>query len=254
MKYRHSKKRPPIPDVPSPKTPKTGVDSIPKPSNWVFSFQYFNQTRYFGLERTDPSWFVSLLERLRDLCKEDRERFFRDIHQKDSNRYHEIDWNAKNIPISRRDLDWLPRDIIENETEFPFWQFHISRALGRVVGFWTDYDTIFNIVLLDPFHNIQPSKHPHNYKVTDCDSLHCHYSSLLLDIEGLCRHDCKASDCDVIQSLRQLPYQKHNGANFLYCSLDDEYIKELNELLRTRSLRDIIELGILAADSEKEVN
>lgn len=33
-------------------------------------------------------------------------------------RCHPIDWSAKNIPIQRKDLDWLPKEILDNETDF----------------------------------------------------------------------------------------------------------------------------------------
>jgi hypothetical protein len=43
---------------------------------------------------------------------------------------------AKNIPIQRIDFDWIERKILENEDEYPFLQFQVSTALGRVVGFF----------------------------------------------------------------------------------------------------------------------
>ena len=43
--------------------------------NWSFSFRYYSQAEYFGLGETSTKWFVSLLERLRDLCKENIDSF-----------------------------------------------------------------------------------------------------------------------------------------------------------------------------------
>lgn len=79
--------------------------------NWSFSFRYYSQAEYFGLGETSTKWFVSLLERLRDLCKENIDSFFKDYGVKDANRYHKINWDAKNIPISRNEIDWVDKNI-----------------------------------------------------------------------------------------------------------------------------------------------
>jgi hypothetical protein len=59
----------------------------------------------------------------------------------------------QNIPIPKEQIDWLG-DYASDEYEFV--QFHVSKALGRVVGFFDEEQT-FQIVLFDPFHNIQPA-------------------------------------------------------------------------------------------------
>ncbi|MBU0695986.1 MAG: hypothetical protein KKE39_05605, partial [Bacteroidetes bacterium] len=125
---------------------------------WSFSFRYFNQSEYFGLGEIDSKWFVSVINRLRDLGKEDIESFIKDHRVKDSNRYHKIDWDANNIPIKREDIYWVDKNIIENEEDYPFFQFQVSKGLGRVIGFWKEDYSAFFIVLLDPKHNMQPSK------------------------------------------------------------------------------------------------
>ena len=48
-------------------------------------------------------------------------------------RCHPIDWSAKNIPIQRKDLDWLPKEILDNETDFPIMQFSITKKYGGVL-------------------------------------------------------------------------------------------------------------------------
>ena len=80
-------------------------------------------------------------------------------------RFHQINWGQKNCPMSREELDWLPKGYLDNADSFPMCQFQISMALGRIVGFW-DENNVFNVVLLDPLHNIQPSK-DYGYKVDD---------------------------------------------------------------------------------------
>ncbi len=152
------------------------VLSNPKVVNWTFSFRYWRQVDFFGLSGAESKWFVSLLEKLKELSYFEVEKFVEDSSQKSAWRYHPINWSQKNIPIKRDDLEWVDTQYLENEDEFPLLQFQISRALGRVVGFW-DEKKIFNIVLLDPLHNIQPSK-SHSYRVDKTGILGCEYSSI----------------------------------------------------------------------------
>ena len=137
---------------------------------WSFSFKYFRQIDYFGIDGMQNKWFISLLEKLQELSNYDVNLLAVNIPLKNANRYHIINWDAKNIPIKRSDIDWIEKDIIDNEEDFPFFQFQLSKALGRIVGFWeSDYST-FNIVLLDPKHNLQPSKR-FDYKVDNTSIL-----------------------------------------------------------------------------------
>lgn len=61
---------------------------------------------------------------------------------RDAYRFHPIDWAAKNIPIQRMDFDWIERKILENVDEYPFLQFQVSTALGRVIGFFDEIEMI----------------------------------------------------------------------------------------------------------------
>lgn len=62
------------------------------------------------------------------------------------------------------------------------YQFQLSTSKGRVVGYWDK--NIFNIVLLDPEHNLQPSK-DHNYSVDQCFPIKNEYEELCEKIESL---------------------------------------------------------------------
>lgn len=73
-------------------------------------------------------------------------------------------------------MSWIYKDYLENEEDFPLYQFQISMANGRVVGFF-DENWVFNIVLVDPNHNMQPSK-DYDYRVTPCFPLDNHYECL----------------------------------------------------------------------------
>lgn len=233
-----------VPVVNLPRIP----DNLKKAPKWAFSFKYFNQVQYFGLSESDPKWFVALLNRFRDLCKQDIESFFRDYTTRDAYRYHRIDWDAKNIPIQREECNWIEKHYLHNDVEYPFIQFQISQSLGRVIGFWDEGHTVFHIVLLDPLHNMQPAK-SFGYKVDDCYPLSCHHSSLLIDIERLKQKQCSLEGCHLYQGILTLP-TRLNNTNIVMGHLEDEYMERLEKAKTKFSLSEIIEFGLLMAEEE----
>ncbi|MGE7415460.1 hypothetical protein [Methylobacterium tarhaniae] len=160
--------------VPPPaQAPKAG--RIPQPKRWTFSFQYWRQIEFFGVDQCNKGWFISFLDRLAELSRMSIEDFLKSHAQQDALRYHEINWNHKNVPIRRDDIDWI--GPIRQSEDFAFFQFQVSTALGRVVGFF-DENEIFQIVLLDPLHNIQPSGN-FDYRVRTTHPGQCHLSALI---------------------------------------------------------------------------
>lgn len=220
------------------------LDKGKSQQNWSFSFRYYSQSEYFGLGGISSKWFVSLLERLRDLCKEDIDNFFRDHKIKDANRYHKINWDAKNIPIRRSDITWVDKNVIDNEDDFPFFQFQISTGLGRIIGFWDENYRFFNIVLLDPKHNMQPSK-DYDYKVDDTSIENCEFTSLLIDIDNIKGLNCLIDGCLCKEELNKLP-TKLNRGRFVYFQLDEEYYEEFLAKTKNKSVKEIVELGLLS--------
>ena len=130
-----------------------------------FSFRYFTQQEYFGIGEQDAAWLTNLLERVKDLSGKTRS-ILENPTERDAYRLHPIDWAAKNCPITIEDLVSLPNVIKENVEDDFFWQFQLSKGTGRVVGFFNENSSIFYVVLLDPKHNIQPSK-DYGYSVDD---------------------------------------------------------------------------------------
>lgn len=237
-----SKYKPVLQDVKPSKKPVLGKD-IKDQLTWSFSFKYFNQTDYFGLGETDAKWFVSVIERLRDLGKEDIDTFIKDHRIKDANRYHKINWDATNIPIKRDEINWVDKIIIENEEDYPFFQFQVSKGLGRVIGFWKEDYSAFFIVLLDPKHNMQPSKY-FNYKVDDTSILPCEYTSLLCDIDEIRGIKCSNIECDCRKKLDNLPTNLNRG-RFVYFQLDEDFYNEFIQVTKNKSIREIIENGLI---------
>lgn len=207
-----------------------------------YSFKYFHQIKYFGLENIDAGWFVSLIEKLKSFGNNHPEELAKNHALKDAWRYHIIDWNSKNIPIQRKDLNWIEKEIIENEEEFPIWQFQVSTARGRIIGFW--YEAIFYIILLDPFHNMQPSA-AFNYKVDDCYPKNTLYDSLMMDIENALSEKCHSEEaCPVMKKLKFAP-SNQNQSNALVAYIDDDYLAQLNEILEKKSFSDLIKELVL---------
>ena len=230
----------------------TGIQKVQKPiptklseKNWAFSFEYFRQIEYFGLDRSEPKWFVSLLDRLKDLSQKERASIFSDRNTKTFYRYHKIDWASKNIPIKKSDLNWVKSVYLDNDEDYPFHQFQISTGNGRVIGFWNEDHTIFYIVLLDPLHNLQPSGN-YNYAVDDCYPLSCEYSSLQNDIHNLMIEKPKCADCNIKLRISKIP-TRMNQSTAIVGYLDNEFLELYEKVSHEKSLSEILQIGILNA-------
>src|SRR4051812_27706232 len=100
----------------------------------VFSFKYLDCGHpEFSYAGKDGSYFVKLIERIRDLSSWK----ISDLcsHKGKSVRNHEIDWNHPNI--SQKGFSVPGRSDVDDKA----WQFQVSKSLGRVHGFVID--TIF---------------------------------------------------------------------------------------------------------------
>jgi hypothetical protein len=207
------------------------------------------QTELFPLS-TRPGWFASVLNRLRELGAIPIEEFKarRATQTQASLRYHDIDWTAKNIPMQRSEMKWIHPDYLDNEEEFPLMQFHISKAVGRVVGFWDEYD-VFNVVALDSLHNLQPSKRV-GYAVREGTPVRCEYTSLLHDLEVAKGQPCNTADCSLKIAVERLPGEDHKH-EVLILRLDSgttEMVEKLED--QGCSITDIFESGILFKQCE----
>jgi hypothetical protein len=163
-------------------------------------------------------------------------------------RYHHIDWTAKNIPMQRREMTWIHPDYRDNEEEFPLVQFHISKAVGRVIGFWDEYD-VFNIIALDSLHNLQPSKR-FGYAVREGVPVRCEYTSLLHDLNVAKDQPRNTADCLLRVAIQRLPGEDHKH-EVLILRLDDgttEMVRKLED--QGCSITDIFESGILFKQDE----
>jgi hypothetical protein len=169
---------------------------------WTFSFRQYRQIEFFAFDnpKISTKWFVSLLQRLADLGRTRLDEVFLDKRAADQAHFHPINWTQKNIPISRDDLHWVDEKYLKNPDEYPIRQFAISNSLGRVIGF-LDESRVFQIILLDPLHNIQPTK-SYGYQVNPCNPLDCELTQLRASIEHVLDRSPEC-ECGVRQKVRQ---------------------------------------------------
>ena len=239
-------------------TPKYGNKSLVtssqekdiKKRKLMFSFSFFKQIKHFELDECSKEWHIGLLERLQTLGNMTLQEILEDNKGSKALRCHPIDWNAKNVPIQRKDLNWLPKEILDNEEDFPMMQIAISTSTGRIVGYIDRDSSIFHIVLLDPKHNIQPSK-KNDYQVQPTQKAVSQYDELLKKLE-LVRDivkDCKDKDCKLhghIESMDKL------HQNIVYIGLDDDFYDKYQEIFKKHSLEEIFETGIMEMMDEDE--
>ena len=228
------------------KNPQTKRLLVPQEDNGVpfltFSFKYFTQQEYFGIGDQDATWFANLFERIKDLSGKTR-TIIENPTDRDAYRLHPIDWNAKNCPITIGDLLSVPQNIKDNAEDDFFWQFQLSKGTGRVVGFFNEDFTTFYIVLLDPKHNIQPSR-DYGYSVDETTAAITEYERIQMCIVdvikgcGKCSTDCK--NCP----LPQLK-EEYIRSGVFYASIDSELKEQYKELIESGEFQEKFEEFLL---------
>lgn len=210
---------------------------------WAFSFRFWKQIENFGLDQSDSKWFIALLEKLADLSKLNKEQFLKDGAGRDNWRFHKINWQQKNIPVQREDLDWIPKTYLDNADEYELFQFQITQSLGRVIGFF-DENQEFNIVLLDPLHNMQPSK-SFDYKVHYSKADPTHYADLLKDVERAQKRDCVHLECPAYLELCGLPRTDHAHMISIMRLPDEMYIQMIDCIAKHKTtIEEILGFGM----------
>jgi hypothetical protein len=214
---------------------------------WEFSFRFYQQFKNFGFDgdKIEPVFFVSLMERLAQLGKKTVDECISDRSTASSFRIHPIDWKRKNVPIARNDLTWVEKIYLSDEENYPMRQFSISTSLGRVVGFF-DENWTFQIVLLDPLHNIQPSK-DFDYAVDPCDPLDCEITQLRAAIEAVL-HKAPACECNVAKQVLSSLERKTRAylPTILLTPIADDILKDVSDAMDItgQSYSEIFSAGI----------
>lgn len=130
----------------------------------TFSFRFFREVENFGIRGKDDRWMSGLLEQLRNLSEKDFDDLTSQLDLKKQLRFHQIDLTNGKSALVEKDFDFIPDEYKQHGEDCVYWQFEISKATGRVIGFFNEENTIFYIVFLDPNHNAQLSLY-NDYKV-----------------------------------------------------------------------------------------
>jgi len=221
------------------------VGAVKTQRRFVFSFRFYKQQKFFGLGGLDSSWFAGLFDKLTEISDMSYEHLMQNFKAKNAWRLHEVNFAAKNCPVARKELSWIHKDYLNNLEEYPFFQFQITKSHGRVIGFW-DETGVFNIVFLDPLHNMQPSDYS-DYKVRDTVLAASHFSAAISIIEtsiANCQGEC---GCRQIYPKLQdiLAGGTHNPA--LLVSVSAGVFERANRCVQdglARVMEDIIEEGL----------
>lgn len=137
-----------------------------------FSFRFFKQIDNFGVAGKDDIWFVGLLEQLKKLSEKTIDELLGDYTSRDAFRIHQLSFDSKKTALTKADFRHIPDKYKSESEDCGYYQFQISQANGRVVGFFNSNHKVFYIVFLDPNHNAQLSEYS-NYKIREikpCDS------------------------------------------------------------------------------------
>jgi len=254
----YTTKKQPKRNPPSPvRIPKAEALKSLKRKNIAFSFRFWEQERNFGLDKSTSSWFVAFFERIKQISGELYDDFIKNRRKQRYYGYHQINWNQTNIPIQRNQCTWVDSKYLDNLSEYPFFQMRLGMSFGGLIGFWDEYD-VFNVVLLDPLHNIQPSK-DYGYKVDLCLPADDDYTILLRKIENLNRKlnnttDCP--DCFLREDLRNLSIH-YNEFGVLVVPLGRENYDKILQILSDKdadSIENLLEWGMVELEKNKNDN
>lgn len=223
----------------------------------TFSFEYWKQIPYFGMDRVEGDWFIGFLDRLKVISQFTPSEWMRESSRGEAWRCHPIDWQKKNIPIRKRDLVWVPAEIRDNEAEYEFVQFGLGAGHGRVVGVWLDSER-FAIVLLDPAHNIQPAE-KWGSKIQECNEQPSTAGLVHIAVDRARKElKCDPAHCSAHEVFATVSIRKDFGAEAAYhevVSVEVDYADQSNlqDLLKgghIKSVRDVLKKGIDVAQSE----
>jgi len=232
-------------------TPRIGAP--PPPRRWTFTFRYWKQIKNFGLDRLRDNWFVSLLERMHELGTQNIDDVMAYLEEgnkeaADALRFHKIDHDHEHVTMKREEFDWVDKTYLDYEDTYPICQVHVSKAFGRIIGFFDETKT-FNVLLLDPNHNLWLTKFA-EYKKRECLPLDSQYANLRSTIDKAIRHLNEEDHERAMQTLVRAIADRTapDGITRVVVMLNDGYENKLVEVLakkRAKSLQELFEHGLM---------
>ena len=237
---------------------KLGINAGDPPAldpKLTVSFEYWRQVEYFAFDPSPQAWLVDLLERVRVVSQFTREQWNGEAKNRPPWRYHRVTLEGA-CPIRRHELNWLPKTVVEDEEQFPFYQFSLGTGDGRVLGYWETNDR-FSVVLLDPHHNLYPDESFGGVRECVASPGQTGLVHLALDYvreTRMCMHDT----CEVHRELATIAVRKRvdgalhfaEGFSVGLDTTDKRRVEELLALRRGISVNAILKRGIQACEDE----
>lgn len=218
-----------------PDKPHIPKVNVPAEEYMSFGFKYFEQYDFFGLKDKKNSYFIALLEKLKSFSNFTLTQFQSDSHIRHTNHIHAVNWNAKNIPIKKNDLK-IP-DAEDTEVIC----FKINSGGGRCAGFF-DENRVFQIVLCDPQHNLQPSK-DFGYKVNQTETEKTCFEYAHAHLQEIKNFQCDNQNCLTYTIQQKYEFEAYS---YIYVINPDKAL-ELEQLKNDgmiNCIHDVLDYGL----------
>lgn len=193
----------------------------------TFSFLFFRQIDNFGIAGIDDKWFSGLLEQLKIISDKEFDDLVGDPAKKKYFRLHPLEFEPGKSALTKEDFSFIPEVYLPKGEDCKYWQFQISKANGRIVGFFNEDHSVFYLVFLDPNHNAQLSQY-NDYKVRPI-------KPQISEIDDLYARIAKLTDLKnaLQQNAAEILYHGEN----IYMCIDKELFGPFDKLMEDGSIQ-----------------
>lgn len=207
-----------------------------------FAFRFWKQIELFGLDKATREWFVTTLEKLKELSDKTFDQFTTDSGLKNNFRIHAINWNQSSL-TKEKFHELLP--IQYRNDEYEIYQFQVTTSKGRVIGFF-DERNVFQIVLLDIAHNMQLSNYNDYQKVVTGELPNCYNKVVgkLLKIQERIKKAKGDELKNLVQELDTIIKEEYSHGHFIF--INEIHHEKLNQILE---LKEYGELDLILIDA-----
>lgn len=188
---------------------------------------FFKQIPNFGIKQKDSVWMSGLLDQLKIISDKEFDELVADHSMKEYFRLHPLEFGPGISALTEKDFSFIPKEFLPKSEDCKYWQFQISKANGRVVGFFNSDNTVFYIVFLDPNHNAQLSDYS-DYKVRPIEPETSEIDDLYLRV-------CKQVDLGLALN-KQGAEALYSGDNVYLC-IDKELFSPFDSLMKDGTLQ-----------------